>query len=390
MRITIFNLLIYISLTCLSGCLLVACQNDAASDVPDEPISLIPLEEEFDKSLINWGFIDKSGSIVIEGNYDEVNNFSDGMAAYREKASWGYINKNGEIAIEAQFYNAHNFKNGLAKISNFERKYGMIDKSGKVVIPLKYQDVSEFSEGLCAAKVDSKWGYRDKSDQNIISNTYDAAKDFHDGLAIVKKEDMYFLIDKKGRKKSGDFDRLNLLNNGMYKIKVDKKFGLMDANGKTILKPQYRSISQIDDKTMAVKLEDEYFLRTLIKDKIEVPKNTGIQYLGNERWSYQLNGKTGILDNDGIVILSPRYNIITPFSDGFGSYQDGQLWGYLDLDGKKLTPAVFGLTWKFNEGLARCISSEGVGFLNPNGKLEFIARDYDVRDFHEGLARIPM
>ena len=389
MRTTIFNLLKYVSLICLGGCLLVACQNEPTSNSSDEPTSLVPLQEEYDESSMNWGFIDKTGAIVIEGNYDEVNNFSAGLAAYRQKASWGYIDKSGKIVIDAQYYNAHNFENGMAKVSNFDRKYGLIDPTGKIIIPLKYKDIMEFNEGLCAAKLDSKWGYIDKSGQTIIPYTYDAAKRFQDGIAIVKKEDVYFLVDKNGRKKSDNFDRISLLNNGLYKIKVDKKIGLMDASGKTIIKPNYRSISQIDDKTMAVKLDDEYFLRTLRKEKIEVPNNTGIQYLGEGRWSYQ-NGKTGIMDNEGKVILAPSYDIITPFSDGYGTYQEEQLWGYLDREGKKLTPAIFGLTWKFKEGLARCISREGVGFLNPDGKLEFIARDYDVRDFHEGLARIPI
>lgn len=390
MRITIFNLLTYISLGCIVGCLLVACQNDPAAASTDEPIALVPLQEEYDESNVNWGFIDKSGTVVIEGNYDEVNNFSDGFAAYRQKAFWGYIDKRGQIVIDAQYYNAYNFANGIAKVSNFDRNYGIINRSGEVIIPLKYQDISQFSEGLCAVKKKSKWGYIDNENQNIIPIIYDAAKGFHDGIAIVKKEDVYFLIDQKGIKKSGNFDKISLLNNGTYKIKVAKKYGLINANGKSIIKPIYKSISQIDDKTMAVNLGEDYFLRTLTDEKIEVPKNTGIQYLGADRWSYEQNGKSGILDNEGRVVMAPKYDIITQFSDGFGSYQEGQLWGYLDRDGKKLTPAVFGLTWKFQEGLARCISRDGVGFLNPNGTLEFIARDFDVRDFHEGLARIPI
>ena len=390
MRITIFNLPIYISLICLAGWLLVACQSEPATDSLDEPISLVPLEEEYDESPAPWGFIDKTGAIVIRGDYDEVNNFSEGLAAFREKASWGYINKKGEIAIGAQYYNAHNFEHGMAKVSNFDRKYGLVDSDGQVIIPFQYQDLSGFSEGLCAVKTKSKWGYIDMENKAIISNNFDSAKGFQDGVAIVKKEEQYFLIDKKGKMKSGDFDKISLLNNGMYKIKVGKKYGLMNASGQVSIEPLYSFISQIEDKTMAVKLDGEYFLRTINKKRIHVPKNDGIQYLAADRWSYRQNGKVGILDNDGKIIMAPRFNIITPFINGYGSYQESQLWGYLDQNGKILTPAVFGLTWEFKEGLARCISREGVGFLNPDGKLAFIASNFDVRDFHEGLARIPM
>ena len=114
----------------LLSALLWTCQNDPQSssseDETDEAVNLVPLQEEYDKSNVKWGFIDKSGKVVIEGSFEEVSNFSEGLAAYRDKATWGYIDKKGEVAVEPSYYNAFSFIDGLAKVSNFERKYGCL------------------------------------------------------------------------------------------------------------------------------------------------------------------------------------------------------------------------------------------------------------------------
>ncbi len=53
-----------------------------------------------------WGFVDSSGNIVIEPQYDDARSFSYGYAAVKKDGRWGFIDKNGKIVIEPQFNNA--------------------------------------------------------------------------------------------------------------------------------------------------------------------------------------------------------------------------------------------------------------------------------------------
>ncbi|ECH5021687.1 WG repeat-containing protein, partial [Campylobacter coli] len=50
-----------------------------------------------------WGFIDKSGKIVIEPKFDGVGNFSEGLAGVELNGKWGFIDKSGKIVIEPKF-----------------------------------------------------------------------------------------------------------------------------------------------------------------------------------------------------------------------------------------------------------------------------------------------
>lgn len=56
-----------------------------------------------------WGFVDTTGALVIEAQYDDALSFVNGFAAVCKDGKWGYINTSNEICIEFQFDGALNF-----------------------------------------------------------------------------------------------------------------------------------------------------------------------------------------------------------------------------------------------------------------------------------------
>lgn len=51
-----------------------------------------------------WGFVDKSGNIKVEYQYDKVTEFNEyGFSAIQKDGKWGAINQNGEIVIEPTY-----------------------------------------------------------------------------------------------------------------------------------------------------------------------------------------------------------------------------------------------------------------------------------------------
>ena len=56
-----------------------------------------------------WGFVDTTGALVIEAQYDDALSFVNGFAAVCKDGKWGYINTSNEICIEFQFDDALNF-----------------------------------------------------------------------------------------------------------------------------------------------------------------------------------------------------------------------------------------------------------------------------------------
>ena len=136
-----------------------------------------------------FALINKSGSIIATG-YDYVEDFSEGLAPVRVGKKWGYIDKTGRMMIAPKFETAEPFSDGLARISQGEL-FGYIDKSGSVVISPQFKRAEDFSDGLAAVgnwKADSRYGefyYINKTGEQAIPEKFALASRFFKGLAHV-------------------------------------------------------------------------------------------------------------------------------------------------------------------------------------------------------------
>jgi hypothetical protein len=115
-------------------------------------------------------FIDHTGEIVIDTDINtdadferNSTNFSEGWAGFSEglnpnvlKAgeTWGFLDRTGRVVLETPYFYAGSFREGLATVYDSEtNKRGSIDKTGALIIPLEYDSVGEFSEGLAVVGV---------------------------------------------------------------------------------------------------------------------------------------------------------------------------------------------------------------------------------------------
>lgn len=62
-----------------------------------------------------WGFIDRSGQLVIEYQYNDARSFSNHLAAVRVVDTWGYISERNELVIAESLDNAMPFHNYTAQ-----------------------------------------------------------------------------------------------------------------------------------------------------------------------------------------------------------------------------------------------------------------------------------
>lgn len=78
-------------------------------------------------------------------------------AAVKIGNKWGFVNTTGEIVVEPQYDDAHSFVNGLAAVCK-DGKWGFIDITNKVCINFKFEDVRNFNEnGVTFIKDNGEW-----------------------------------------------------------------------------------------------------------------------------------------------------------------------------------------------------------------------------------------
>ena len=173
--------------------------------------------------------IDKSGEIILTLNTDEIqidvwdfanNRFSNGLilAFNPETEKRGFMDKTGKFAIAPKFNNVANFSEGLARVSiieNDREMLGFINRNDEFIIPPKFdidydflRCTNDFSEGLASLidepptmEKDSSFMFINKTGEIILRTEFFRAESFHEGLAVVwdAESNKNGYIDKSGR-----------------------------------------------------------------------------------------------------------------------------------------------------------------------------------------------
>lgn len=281
--------------------------------------------EEADNGEAKWGFIDSSGKLVIQPQFEEVLAFSEGLAAARQ-GKWGFIDKSGKFVIEPQFDEVSSFSEGLAPASQSSLKWGFIDRTGTWKIEPKFQTVCRFSDNRAAVmtgdgfgsyqfKVSedryevrgAHWSYIDKSGKTVIDSQFEAAGLFSQNLAPVA------LGYKQG-------------------VNRPDRWGFLNTDGKLSIKPQFQDVHAPSQDTAAV--------------QFGTWQNIGKGY---RSW---IPGKWGYIKLTGKTLIPPQFDAADRFSEGLASVYLSGKWGYIDKAGKLVIAPKFKYTGEFHEHLA--------------------------------------
>jgi hypothetical protein len=301
---------------------------------------------------------DSSGAVTTTKSTEAADNL--GLYRVSVEGKWGYIDNTGTIKIQPQFELALPFFEGLAVVG-LNGKMGYIDTSGTLVIPMQYAMHSDFSDGLCLVMVqeggNQTWGYIDKTGATVIQPTFDTANDFSEGLAGVAASldtDSHGYIDKSGDLvitlpkdlrpewsfEQGGFSEGRAI---VQKLALDNseapgfRYGYVDTSGQVVIPPEFSQATDFSEGLAAV----------------------GVAENGVVKWGY--------IDKTGAWIVRPQYDKAGPFSEGLagvalqesdspetgGSISiSGDRWGYIDKTGAVAIAPKYQVAWPFSGGLA--------------------------------------
>ena len=113
-------------------------------------------------------FADSEGNELFNKQFEEVCDFSKGLAPVKQDGKWGLINTKGEGVIPCIYDEATWFSEGLARVGQND-KWGFINTQGEVIAPCIYDNAWDFSEGLARVKQNDKWSIINKEGKVIVA-----------------------------------------------------------------------------------------------------------------------------------------------------------------------------------------------------------------------------
>jgi hypothetical protein len=189
-----------------------------------------------------YGFMDKTGKILIDTKYDDVRDFSEGLAAVKftnslGESKWGFIDTAGNVKIDFIFQNEpKSFSSSRTFILGTNNKWGIIDTLGKIIVEPKYTQLFPYENGFATASyTNDKW-------QNI-----------YEIIDVNGKPIKTFDVPKKGEQVS----LWSGFKNGLAVAMQDYKYGLIDTKGNVIVKFEFRKLNQMNNERAYAELFNE-------------------------------------------------------------------------------------------------------------------------------------
>lgn len=250
-----------------------------------------------------YGFIDKSGKFVIDPDFSDAEDFSEGVAVVMISSEidfgteeFGYIKPTGQFAIEPQFKWARSFHEDLAGVENSSDEWGYINHAGSVQIPYQFDKVWDF-HGCCAlVEKNGERFYINKSGA-AVSNKFATGLDFSEQVAAINV--------------GGQHDE----NSPLPEYVKGGKWGYIDASSASKIEPKYGCAHPFSDGLAAV------------------------NSTGKSAGGYCDGGKWSFIDHDGVEVFPAKFDdVIRDFQDGIAMVKSGTQTGYIDKAGQFIIP----------------------------------------------------
>lgn len=272
---------------------------------------------------------------LTDSGFDSISSFKEGLAYFSADGLYGYMDKSGEIVIDPLYGDAGYFYDGLAKVMK-DGLFGLIGKDGREVLSPKYSDIRVEETSIIARK-DKKVYCFDRNGEEIFSGAWDEMWESED-VYYIEKEDKKGLADKKGNIiLEPDYMEVTKVPEEELIIVKDgsEKFAVMDYEGQVRMPFQY---SYIKEEEGGLKIVEADTGKTGLLDKsdlsVKIPAvyDSLLDFTG-ERAVAELDEKYGIVRYDGTLEMPIEYSEIRLFSNGSILVCDAQKAELTDKEG---------------------------------------------------------
>lgn len=205
-------------------------------------------------------------------------------------------------------------------------------------------------------------------------------------FGTLSAQDLMTKKDKKGKiglvDSNGKFvvkpkyDEIGNFEGGLAKVRVKERYGLINAKGNVVLKIQYSIIEDFVDGVAKICVGAKYNKKT---DELE-------------------NGKWGYVKDNGEILIKPIYDDIDYFNKfNIAKTKKGKVYGWVSRYGKELIKPQFTEIGELIDGMARVckggkpgkdgnIEKGKWGFVDDGGRIVIKVKYQSAGEFHEEVA----
>lgn len=137
--------------------------------------------------------------ILLGGNIESIDDFSEGLARYKSQTGYGFMNMEGQMVIPPVYARSTHFNQGRAWVKK-QDEYFFINKKGERIDSsrIEFDEMAPFSDGLALVRIFDEYGYIKPDSTFFIKPEFLEAGSFFNGITYVSTIDTFGYIHKDG------------------------------------------------------------------------------------------------------------------------------------------------------------------------------------------------
>ena len=296
--------------------------------------------------------------VEILEKYDEFSDLSEGLALVKLNGKYGFINKSGELVVPCIFNSAHDYKDGCARVG-LNNKYGLINSSGEEITKIIYDFIGGFIEGIAEVCLNNKYGFIDFNGKEIFQCKYDGCHYCYDGVVVLRLDKKYGFGDKSGNLITPFiFDRVGDFHDGIATVKLNNKFGCINKKGEFVVQCVYDYIWDSKDGMCKVELNGS-------KGFVNNNGVLAVPCIYNKTSDFseglaqvELNGKYGFINKSGELVVPCKFDEAYDYKDDYAKVKLNGQYGFINKGGDIVIPNIYSGAENFCQGFA-CVEEVG-------------------------------
>ncbi|MFL5729768.1 MAG: WG repeat-containing protein, partial [Cytophagaceae bacterium] len=374
------------------------------------------------------GMIRKDGKIYMEGEYEEISlnfgpcadlvkkgkhgyadtlgnriepfskkelYFSDEVSYFETGLKKGFIDRTGRILIQ-DFRGRISDRAPYGFIRGKRKKCCVYDIEGKAISACDLDSVIQMNEHGVIYVRSGKYGIMNLKGEIISYGEYERIEPFNkQGNAITVKNGIYNMISSEGKsllssgfdlilsygKKYQDWNEMYFEGYNQFTlVRENNLWGAIDESGKVVIEPklEYASLSE----EYRYPSEIYYQVNCIYHDTLQLIELPDLKHIAynkkyfppDNRFIVHFEGKCGMTDQFGKVLIKPALDHIDHFYRGYARFMKDSLYGIMDTMGKIVVPPVYPDLMKEDDAFEWAPLS-GRGFLDVSPDYYYLHAD---------------
>ena len=322
----------------LDGKEICACEYDEIKPIIGAKNILLTIKDG------KQGAVNTTGTVVVKNEYENVttitDKYEDGFIVKNDK--YGIVNSTGELVLETKYDEIKNVDGNKTYVVKEADTWQIIDESKKTYLVNEFEDIKDINLNNVIIKKNGKYGIISLQGETKVDYIYDDISFIFTDTFIAKKDNKYGIIDINGQEKLGfnyTFIKYEEEADFIRAQKENSQTELLDRNFKLKAEGIVSEINT-DKNYIRVRVGEEYkYYNFKLEEKTNIEVlNTNTLFLSKQ------NGKYGYINEKGIVVVDYIYDDAKEQNKyGYVAVKKDGKWGCLDQNGKVIVEPKYKL-----------------------------------------------